>query len=446
MYLIMKFITTIFCLIIFTFSLFAQNTDEVLATAANQKFTSKDLAPNVREAFEKLPALVADMRKELLEQQIADVLLDSEATARKISVEKLIETDVVNKVPNPTDKEIQAVYDANKDNLDGKSLTEVRPQIIAFLKREPGQKALTSYIVQLKDKYKISPGKNINASNLNPSDILATINGKSISVQNFEAKNKSDLSDFEANFYDQIFDSLEQTILSTLMAAEAKAQNLETGDLIAREITDKLRNYTPEERDQLETAFKKRLFEKYSVKILLKEPAPFVQNISTDNAPSRGKTDAPVTVVMFSDFQCPACSATHPVLQRVLAEYGDKIRFVVRDFPLTTIHKNAFRAAIAAGAAKAQGKFFEYVEVLYKNQENLDEASLKKYAADLGLNLKQFELDLASEKLVNEVRKDMSDGEKYGINSTPTIFVNGVKVRQLSADSFRRAIEKALKK
>ena len=133
-------------------------------------------------------------------------------------------------------------------------------------------------------------------------------------------------------------------------------------------------------------------------------------------------------------------------MKKVLAEYADKIRFVVRDFPLVQIHENAFQSAIAAGAANAQGKFYEYAEVLYKNQNALDAVSLKKYAADLGLNLKQFEADLANSKIADEVRKDIEDGKRYGLSSTPTIFVNGVKVRQLSPQSFRKAIDKALKK
>jgi protein-disulfide isomerase len=118
----------------------------------------------------------------------------------------------------------------------------------------------------------------------------------------------------------------------------------------------------------------------------------------------------------------------------------------VRDYPLVQIHENAFQAALAAGAANAQGKFFEYTEVLYKNQNRLDVVSLKKYAGDLGLNLKQFELDLTNEKSAAEIRKDIADGKNYGIGSTPTIFVNGVKVRANTAESFRNAIERALKK
>ena len=133
-------------------------------------------------------------------------------------------------------------------------------------------------------------------------------------------------------------------------------------------------------------------------------------------------------------------------LKRVLDAYEDKIHFVVRDFPLENIHENAFRAALAANAARAQGKFFEYVDVLYRNQDALDKASLLKYAAELGLNGKQFELDFTDARAQAEVKKDQADGRSYGIGGTPAIFVNGVKVHRLSADAFRRAIDRALSK
>ncbi|CAN5638263.1 hypothetical protein BH24ACI2_BH24ACI2_10520 [soil metagenome] len=442
----MKFITTFFYLLIFTFTLFAQKTDEVLATANGQKFTSKDLTPIVSETFENLPKTIAETRKALLEQQISDILLETEVNARKLTIEKLIETDVTNKVPAPTDKEIQTIYDANRAEIGSKTLAAVRPQIVAFLKREAEEKALPEYLSNLKVKYKVALGRDVNAPNLKPFDTLAMVNGKPILVENFEAKIKVRLYDIEVNIYDRVRESLEQAVYSALVSAEAKSQNIEASDLIAREITDKMREFSDEERGQLENALRDRLFKKYNAKFLLKEPAPIVQNVSTDNQPFQGKQNAPVTVVMFTDFQCPACSAVHPVLKKVLAEYGDKIRFVVRDFPLTNIHENAFRAALAANAANAQGKFFEYADLLYKNQTALDVASLKKYAADLGLNQKQFDLDLTSEKFAADVRKDLADGKIYGITGTPTIYVNGVKVRTLSAESFRNAVEKALKK
>lgn len=442
----MKFIATIFCLLIFTFSLFAQKADKALATANGQTFTSKDLAPEVRDVFENFPKTLGEIRQAMLEQQIADALFAAETAARKLTVEKLIETEVTSKVAAPTEEEIQKIYDANQSAIGDKTLAEVRPQIVAFLRREPEQKALAEYLSDLKVKYKTAIGKDVNAPNLKPFEVLATVAGKQITAANFEAKNKQTLYDLEADFYDQLRESLEQIVYSTLVIVEAKAQNVGTSDFIANEITNNLNEFSDEERTQLENALRDRLFKKYNAKFLLKEPAPNVQNISTANQPSNGKLTAPVTVVMFTDFQCPACSAVHPVLQKVLAGYGDKIRFVVRDFPLTNIHANAFRAALAANAANAQGKFFEYTEKLYKNQNALDMDSLKKYAAELGLNQKQFDLDLESEKIAAEVRKDIEDGKSYGITGTPTIFVNGVKIRELSAESFRKAVEKALKK
>lgn len=171
-----------------------------------------------------------------------------------------------------------------------------------------------------------------------------------------------------------------------------------------------------------------------------------VEKISLDDDPATGPVNAPVTVIMFSDFQCSACAAAHPLLKKAMAEFPGKVRFVVRDYPLESIHENAFKAAVAANAAHAQGKFFEYTELLYSRQGDLDTASLSKYAAELGLNVKQFELDSNSEKAALEVRKDIADGDANSINSTPTIFVNGVHVRNLSPDGLRSAIERAFAK
>ena len=133
----------------------------------------------------------------------------------------------------------------------------------------------------------------------------------------------------------------------------------------------------------------------------------------------------------------------HPVLDEVLASYGDKVRFVVRDFPLP-IHANARKAAEAANAAHQQGKFFEYAALLFKRQDALDPASLKKYATELGLDRARFDAALDKGTYADEVQHDLVDGEAYGVDSTPTIFVNGVVVATLSAEALRAAIDRAL--
>jgi protein-disulfide isomerase len=172
------------------------------------------------------------------------------------------------------------------------------------------------------------------------------------------------------------------------------------------------------------------------------EPAQPVQNISVDDDPSRGDVNAPVTVVEFTDFQCPACAAMNPVLDEVLKSYGNKVRFVIRDFPLNQ-HEFARKAAEAANAANAQGKFFEYTALLFKNQKALDVPSLKKYASEVGLDRARFDAALDRGVYAAEVENDIQDGEMYGVGSTPTIFINGVQLRTLSAEGLREAIDRA---
>jgi protein-disulfide isomerase len=441
----MKTALAFFCLILFSFSIHAQTTEQVLATAGAQKFTVKDLPAEIGEAYTNLPKIIVEARKALLEQQVIEAVFEAEAKSKGLTIEKYL-AQIKTKVPDPKEPEIQAIYDANREAFGEKTLPEVRPQIVAFLRRDPEQKALQASFTAIKAKFKILPGKDVNAPALKPADVLVTVGAKPITAKIFEDANRIILYETRAKVLDNVKYALNQLIFNALVNTEAKSLNLQTYELIAREVTDKMRDYSDEERDTLEADFRRRLYAKYKTQILLKEPAPLVLNISTENAASRGNAAAPVTVVMFSDFQCPVCSRTHPVLQKVLAEYGDKIRFVVRNFPLISLHENAFQAALAAQAAKTQGKFFEYTDILYKNQNALDTDSLKKYAVDAGLNLQQFELDLQSASTAEAVRKDMADGESYGITGTPTIFVNGVKVRVNSAEGFRDAIEKALKK
>lgn len=442
----MKFTAAFFCLAVLTFSAFAQKAEEVLATAGAKTFTIADLDEQAQQAWQNRKKIVADARLELFARQVSDILFSMEAAARKTTVEKLLAAEIAAKIADPPAEQIKAVYDANQDRLGNKPLAEVRPQIVAFLRHEPEQKATENFIAVLKTKYKPVFGKDVNAPNLKPADVLATVGAKQITVKDFEEASKLALYETEANIYDLVEQSLQEAVLSNLISAEAAKENIAPGDIIAREITDKLKDYSDEERFALQTALKNRLYTKYNAKILIKEPEAVAQNISTDDDPAQGAANAPVVIVMFSDFQCPACSAVHPILKRAIAEYKDKVRFVVRDFPLETIHENAFQAAQAANAANAQGKFFEYAELLYNNQNSLDIASLKEFASRIGLDRKKFDADLDSGKYAEEVRKDMAEGMSYGINSTPTVFVNGVKIRQFSPEGFKTAIERALKK
>jgi protein-disulfide isomerase len=421
----------------------AQQSD-VLATSSVRNFTTADLSAEARTAWEQRDRSMLGAREQLLSQMVTSALLDLEAKAGNTTSAKLID-QIKGRIADPTEAEIKSTYDANLQALQNKPLSEVRTNIVHFLRREPEDRSVKAFVDDLAVKYKVSYQTDVNAAVLKPTDVLFTVNGRNVTSQEFESRYRLALYNVRADLIDDVTLELTEKIFTTLIETEAKALKIDEQALLAREVTDKLKQFTDDERIQLATALKDRLFVKYKVKVSLTLPPPIVQKISVDDDPARGPVNAPVTVVMFADFQCPACSRTHPILDKVLAEFPGKVRFVARDFPLETIHENAFRAALAANAANAQGKFFEYGDLLYNNQAALDDASLEKYAAQIGLNVPKFKIDFASEKAAAEVRKDIADGESYGVAGTPTIFVNGVMVRGLNAEDFRAAIQTALK-
>jgi protein-disulfide isomerase len=153
--------------------------------------------------------------------------------------------------------------------------------------------------------------------------------------------------------------------------------------------------------------------------------APRVTVAVNPDDPSQGKADAPVTVVEFSDFQCPFCLRVMPTLKELRTKYGDRMRLVWKDFPLTQIHPQAFVAAQAGNCAREQGKFWEYHDKLFGNQSSLQPDSLKKYAADAGLDTAKFNQCLDSSKYEARVQDALAAGGRLGISSTPTVYVNG---------------------
>ena len=168
----------------------------------------------------------------------------------------------------------------------------------------------------------------------------------------------------------------------------------------------------------------------------------------------QGPADAPVTLVEYSDFQCPACAAFFPVVKQALAEpqLKDKVKFVYRAFPLTTIHANAELASRAALAAAAQGKFWEMHDALFKGQSSWAKLSggaargiFLGYAKELGVDTAAFESALDS-AAVKKAVKEQSDGAvRSGVNSTPTFFINGKEMPQPSSyDAFRQFLIDAL--
>lgn len=153
--------------------------------------------------------------------------------------------------------------------------------------------------------------------------------------------------------------------------------------------------------------------------------APRQQVAVTAEDPADGPASAPVTLVEFSDFQCPFCQRVMPTLKQVRDKYGDKVRVVWKDYPLTQIHPQAFEAAEAGNCAHEQGKFWAFHDRLFPNQQALQTEFLKRYAADAGLDTMKFDACLDSSKYQQRVQDAIEAGTRLGVSSTPTVFVNG---------------------
>lgn len=172
---------------------------------------------------------------------------------------------------------------------------------------------------------------------------------------------------------------------------------------------------------------------------------PDVQaKLAAGNAPSFGPADAKVTLVEFSDFQCPYCSRAAEVVHKVRERFGDRVRFVFRQFPLD-FHREAHLAAQAALAAHQQGKFWEYHDLLFKNQNALTRDALEKYGQDLKLDLASLKQALDASTYKAAVDADLKLGQEVSVNGTPTLFINGKRVSNPSDfEAVARSIEAAL--
>jgi len=162
-------------------------------------------------------------------------------------------------------------------------------------------------------------------------------------------------------------------------------------------------------------------------------------------SPVKGALDGHVTIVEFSDFQCSYCAKAQPTINKVLNEYKTEAKVVFKHFPLIDFHKDAFKASLAAEAARKQGKFWEMHDKMFENQKNLTEEDLVKYASELKLDIEAFKKAMASEEVKQIVERDMQIGKEFVVLATPTFFVNGKMIfGNKPFEVFKDAIDDAL--
>ncbi|HJT27775.1 MAG TPA: thioredoxin domain-containing protein [Pyrinomonadaceae bacterium] len=444
-----------------------------LVSINGQTITTADLEPALRQELETLDDKIADARRSVLELQINTMLLQVEAKKRRIDSHRLYELEVSSRIPTPTPAQIKKFVDENRDQFAGMDPNVVNQQVTAYLHDEAESKLADNLVNRLRQSNPVVMSADINSPSLNAASVVATVAGQPMTAAPLLERLKPIIYKLKSEAYEATKQRVDRLVDDTLLLDEARRRQVGPEEIVRAEISDKVRPPTEAEvaqfynenkarisgdlnsvRNQIATYLQNESRQRYekdlsarlrkgaNIQWLINEPPQPLQNVSVDDDPARGETNAPVTIVEFTDFQCPACAAMHPVLEEVLKSYGNKVRFVVRDFPLNQ-HEWARKAAEAANAANAQGKFFEYIGVLFKNQKALDVPSLKKYATEVGLDRARFDAALDRGTYAAEVQKDVEDGEMYGVGSTPTIFINGLQLRILSIEGLRAAIDRA---
>ncbi|MCP5468004.1 MAG: thioredoxin domain-containing protein [Deltaproteobacteria bacterium] len=306
-------------------------------------------------------------------------------------------------------------------------------------------------------------------------EVFAEINGKKITEGEVNQKIESRLSSIKNSIFELQLQGVNAIIIDELLKAEAEKKKMSVDELIKKEVDEKVGEVSEEEvkdfyeknkarmrgqplekvketiKNQLASRqasiyhnnLISRLRDEADIKIHLERPRV---DVSADDDHFKGAKDAKVTIIEFTDYQCPFCVRVRPTIEQILKDYDGQVKYVLRDFPLG-FHAQAKKAAEAAQCAGDQGKYWEYSDKLWENQKDLQVPQLKEYAKAFNLDQAKFEQCLDSGKFAQEVAKDMNDGRKAGVTGTPAFFINGQALKGAKPyPAFKEVIDMELMK
>ncbi|MBM4782507.1 MAG: thioredoxin domain-containing protein [Archangiaceae bacterium] len=309
----------------------------------------------------------------------------------------------------------------------------------------------------------------------NPDTVLAKLNGKEIKLKEVDDVVGAKIKELDKQKFETRKQGLEQLIVQSLVKDAAGKEGKTEEQFLKANIDEKLppppdaeiakvfeenKSQMPpgstlesmrpqiigflqqEQKRQIAMKLFGDLRAKAQVQVLLSEPRVTVEA----KGPAKGASEAKVTIVEFSDFQCPFCSKAEPSVDEVMKNYSDKVKVVFRHFPLD-FHEKAFKAAEGAACAEEQGKFWEFHKTLFANQGAIDVNDLKTHAKTLGLDTGKFNDCLDNGKMRAKVDADMAAGRAVGVNGTPAFFINGIAISGAQPyEKFKEIIDSELAK
>lgn len=454
-----------------------QTPQDVLAKVNDRVIRRQEIDKRIEPLLRELAGKLGQARRQQLDLLINGRLLEGEARRRSTTATKLLKAEVLAHVTAPTEAEALAFFNEQQDQFAGEFKLWAG-KIRQYLTQRRQAEAAKSLADRLREPAEVT----IYATDAELSDvdaaanhILATVDGHTITLGDIDRDLTTAVAMVRQHRYERRLQALNASIDSLLIQQEAVSRKLTVDALLQAEVTPNIEPVTekdilqfyaenqsqlaaditrPQDRQAIgrylttvrtrdaQAAFAQRLRPRAALEMFLAEPAKPVYEIATDDQPTLGAADAPVTIVVFADFECRRCARLHETLRSLSDEYGQDLKVVARDFPLSQ-HPRAMQAAIAAEAARAQGKYWDFAKLLYTNQTALEPEDLQRYAGELGMDVATFTAALDSAATAGHVRRDVHDGRRLGLRSTPFVFVNGRPLDDKSRESLQATIEQS---
>ncbi|HEX7676534.1 MAG TPA: thioredoxin domain-containing protein [Thermoanaerobaculia bacterium] len=427
---------------------------EVVATLDGEPIHLSDLNEATRADVRGLDDAISAAKRKALRGEIELVLLELEAARLHVDAKRLAYDEMVRKVAAPSDEEVKREI---ADHPDRYKRPEGASERAAAALYERALKARSQqFFASLETRFPVTTA-DLSRLPAPSSAILAKVGGRQIVAAQVSANVEAAGTKLRIAVRKDEEAEVMRISHERLVAAEAARRGIPADELVRLEVTSRTapltdddvkkewdryktiygsdfasaepnvrRDLAADHKEQAEKAFDDVLRKGHVTKLRFEIPPDPALTIDIGKAPFTGSKTAAVTLVEWGDFQCPPCGYMSKIVDEVLSAYGTRVRYVFLQFPLS-IHKNAWKAAEAAQAARAQGKFFPYAHLLFANQEALDVASLKKFATAAGLDRTKFEDDLDRGTFAPTVFDEKRRGERAGVESTPTFFLNGVE-------------------
>ena len=447
----------------------------IVAAIGNEQIPQLQLGQWVGGQLESLMVERIAARIDLVQIATQDRLFRQEARSLGLNREEFIEKAIMQSMSPPTEQQLLKELRSAPD-LYGSDLEQVREEVNAAVSRKQaaqiGRTLLEEISQRIPIEYQLEPLRK-RTLDLGLDDVVVMVGEEPLRILDIEEGLEDLEHEYDWKKYEIEIGELNRRINDRLLQAECKKQGIDGRQLLQQEVYSKLEavkdsevesffnmnrtrivgdldqiresiraHLLTERRIVLEARFAERMRAAADVVIYLKKPSPPVHIIETDGRATRGPSDAPIQFIEFVDFQCERCKDLWEFLEKVQEVHQDQVQVVVRNQPLGSIHPMSMTAALAAEAARRQGKYWEMGTGLFKLQDSLSAATITALAKEIGLDIERFERDRLSPVLVMMITEDLDEGQRLGIDRTPVLYLNGRKLADKSWEGILQAVHR----